>query len=381
MEKVNIKSARPTFSEEEIEAILKDCGQVLRSGRLILGPFAEEFERLFRSYVGTPFAVAVNSCTTALQITLQYFDVRDREVIVPTNTFLATANAVMYAGGQPVFADIDDPWLSLSPESLSQKITSRTRAVILVHIGGMISPHLDEIKRICRSKGLLLIEDAAHAHGAKFADQLAGNLSDAACFSFYPTKVMTTTVGGMITTHDQGLDSFARSMRHHGQTDRTLDVLTRFGNDWLLDEMRAVIGIHQTKQLEAMVTRRNQLAARYCERLRDLELVQCIPVPNHIRHAYYKFLVLLDKRVDRDKLVSRLNEHHGIEAGVLYYPPCHLQPVIKQTFQTKDGDLPVSEEVLQREVCFPMHLQLTEDDVDRVAEALRRELGSFVGRP
>lgn len=373
---MKIKSAHPTFSEKDIQAILQDCEKVLRSGRLILGPFTEEFERLFRSYVGTPFAVAVNSCTTALQITLQYFDVKDGEVIVPTNTFLASANAVLYAGGKPVFADIEDQWLTLSPESLTQKINSRTRAVILVHIGGMISPHLDEIRHICRSKGLVLIEDASHAHGAKFADKFAGNLGDAACFSFYPTKVMTTTVGGMITTHDKGLDSFARSLRHHGQTDRTLDVLTRLGNDWLLDEMRAVIGIHQVRQLEDMVARRNQLAARYRERLQDLELVHCVLVPDHMRHAYYKFLFLLDERVERDKLVYNLNERHGIEAGALYYPPCHLQPIVMETFHTKEGDLPISESVLKREVCFPMHMQLTEDDVDYVVEALREELPS-----
>ena len=378
---MQIKSAHPTFSEKDIEAILQDCGKVLRSGRLILGPFTEEFEQLFRAYVGTSFAIAVNSCTTALQITLQYFDIKGREVIVPTNTFLASANAVLYAGGTPVFADIEDQWLSLSPESLSRKITSRTKAVILVHIGGMISPHLDEIRHICRSKGLLLIEDASHAHGARFADKLAGNLGDAACFSFYPTKVMTTMVGGIITTHDQGLDSFARSLRHHGQTDRTLDVLTRLGNDWLLDEIRSVIGIHQVRQLEDMVARRNQLAARYRERLRDLELAHCILVPDHMRHAYYKFLFLLDKRVERDKLVYNLNERHGIEAGVLYYPPCHLQPIVKETFRTKEGDLPVAEAVLKREVCLPMHMQLTEDDVDHVIEALREELPSSLLKP
>lgn len=373
---MTIKSAHPTFSEKDIEAILQDCGKVLRTGRLILGPFTEEFERLFRSYVGTPFAIAVNSCTTALQITLQYFDVKGSEVIIPTNTFLASANAVLYAGGKPVFADIEDQWLSLSPESLTRKITSRTKAVILVHIGGMISPHLDEIQHICRSKGLVLIEDASHAHGAKFAGKFAGNLGDAACFSFYPTKILTTTVGGMITTHDHGLDSFARSLRHHGQTDRTLDILTRFGNDWLMDEMRAVVGIYQVLQLEDAVLHRNKLATRYHEKLKDVELVHCIPVPDHIRHAYYKFLLLLDKRVDRDKLVYNLNERHRIETGVLYYPPCHLQPIVVETFHTKEGDLPISEAVLKREVCFPMHLQLTEEDVDRIAEALREELSS-----
>lgn len=377
---MKIKSAHPTFTEESMQLIASDVVDILRSGRLILGKYTERFEAAFKDYVGTRYAVAVNSGTTALQITLQYLGVKGSEVIVPTNTFLATANAVIYAGGIPVFADIEEQALGLCPQSLRRKIGPDTKGVILVHLAGFISPHLEAIQEICRDHNLFLIEDAAHAHGARFKSMQAGALSFAGCFSFYPTKVMTTTLGGMITTNDPNLDAYARSLRHHGQTDRSLDVLTRLGNDWLLDEVRSAIGFHQVQSLEASVVRRNELAGRYAERLKRIEGVHLFVVPDHIRHAYYKYLVYLDESIPRDKLVERLNEKHDMEVGVLYYPPCHLQPIVQEMFKTKPGDLPVSEVILRREICLPMHLSMTEQDVDRIVDALECELAELRGK-
>jgi len=371
---MKIKGAHPTFSEEDIESITRDIADILRSGRLILGEKTERFEQAFGEYVGTRHAIAVNSATTALQITMQYLDVKDKEVIVPTNTFLATANAVLYAGGRPVFADIEPRALGLCPESLVEKIGPRTKGVILVHLAGYISPQLEIIQKICGERNLFLIEDAAHAHGALFKGSKAGSLSFAGCFSFYPTKVMTTALGGMITTNDSGLDRYARSLRHHGQTDKTLDVLTRFGNDWLLDEVRSAIGYHQLRGIEGAILRRNELARRYSEQLKDIDGIHVFDVPAHIRHAYYKFLISVDPKIPHDRLARRLNEHHDIEVGTLYYPPCHLQPVVRETFGTKMGDCPVSESILPHELCLPMHLSLMEKDIDRVAGALAVEM-------
>ncbi|OGH61776.1 MAG: hypothetical protein A3G34_14270 [Candidatus Lindowbacteria bacterium RIFCSPLOWO2_12_FULL_62_27] len=371
---MRIKGAHPAFSEGEIASITGEIAEVLRSGRLILGSRTERFEAAFAEYVGTRHAIAVNSATTALQITLQYLDVRDREVVLPTNTFLATANAVLYAGGRPVFGDIEPQSLALCPDSLIRNITPRTKGVILVHLAGFISPHLEDIQQICRDRRLFLIEDASHAHGALYKGSKAGSLSFAGCFSFYPTKVMTAALGGMITTNDAALDRYARSLRHHGQTDRTLDVLTRFGNDWLLDEVRSVIGYHQLRGLENAVLRRNALARRYTERLKDVKGIQVFEVAPHIRHAYYKFPVSVDPPISRDHLMRRLNEEHDVETGVLYDPPCHLQPIVMETFGTKPGDCPVSESILRRELCLPMHVSLTEEDVDRVVGILSAEI-------
>jgi perosamine synthetase len=348
----------------------------LRSGRLILGPYTQELEETFRDYCGVRYAVAVSSCTAALEIALRYFDVKEKEVIVPTNTFIASSNAVIYSGGIPVLADIKADTLCLDPDDFLKKITSRTKGVIVVHIAGLPCPEIDEIREICKAKGLFLIEDAAHAAGATINNQKTGSLGDAGCFSFYPTKVMTTCTGGMITTCDEGLADYAISLRHHG-VGQDLNDIINLGNDWLMDEISALLGTYQLRALEANVRRRNEIAQSYADALTNLEEVGLFKVPAHIRHSYYKFPVHLSSTMDKQELVENMENKCGISLGSMYDPPCHLHPVYQRLFGFHSGMFPTAEATLKRVFCLPMFQQMTGEEIEYVSQSLKSILSSY----
>lgn len=366
-----VHAACPTFSEPSIDAILSEIKSTLKSHILTNGPQVKQFEDEFADYVGVRHAIAVNSGTAALEILLRLFGVEGKDVIVPTNTFVATPTSVILSGGKVVFADIKADTLCLDPADLERKITSQTKGVIVVHLAGLICPEIDEIKKICHDHNLFLLEDAAHAHGAKMDDQLAGSLCDGAAFSFYPTKIMTTGQGGMVTTNDSTMASKAYSMRDHGLTpDR---IMTMLGDNWCMSEVTAVLGRYQLAELDEAVNRRNEIAKYYDSLLSGVASVSLFRTPSNIRHSYYKYPVLL-KAVDRNELMAVLKKEYGIETGGLYYPPCHLHPWFKENLGTTEGDLPVSETVLKQVLCLPMHLCVTKETAQYVANSLKASL-------
>lgn len=371
-----IPAARPFFDESSIESILKDAKEILTSGLLAesspgaKSPNVKKFEEMFAEYVGTKEAIAVSCGTAAVEIPLRHFNIKGKEVIVPTNTFIASANAVLYAGGKPVLADIKRETLCIDPDDAQSRITSKTRGIMVVHIAGLVCPEIHKLREICQDHGLFLIEDAAHAHGATIDGKKAGSLGDVGSFSFFPTKVMTTCEGGMITTDDQDLTRIARRMRNHGRHEKTGLVVT-LGYNWLMDEIGAVIGIHQLEQLEKFVEKRNDIAKKYDKGLQEIEGAEPIFTPSNIRNSYYKYPVYLDERIDPSRLTSFLKSEHHISVGNIYYPPCHLMPLYKKMFGYKGGELPVSEQVLKRVITLPMHVQITDSEINHVLEGLR----------
>jgi len=374
-EKNEIPSARPFFDESSIESILNDVEEILRSGILAesspgsRSPKVKKFEEMFAEYVGTKEAIAVSCGTAAVEIPLRCFDIKGGEVIVPTNTFIASANAVLYAGGKPVLSDIKRETLCIDPDDAQSRITSKTRGIMVVHIAGLICPEILELREICQDHGLFLIEDAAHAHGATIDGKKAGSLGYVGSFSFFPTKVMTTCEGGMITTDDHDLARMARRMRNHGRHEKTGLVVT-LGYNWLMDEIGAVLGIHQLEQLETFVEKRNNIAKKYNKGLQEIEGVEPVFTPSNIRNSYYKYPVHLDERVDPSKLTQFLKSEYHVNVGNIYYPPCHLMPLYKEMFGYKGGELPVSEHVLKRVIALPMHAQITDAEINRVLKGL-----------
>jgi dTDP-4-amino-4,6-dideoxygalactose transaminase len=373
--RIRIPANKPFFTESDREIISSEINKILESGHLTNGPWVKGLEEAFAEYTGTKFAIATNSGTSALEILLRYFDVSDREVIVPTNTFLSSGNAVIFAGGKPVLADISAETLSIDLNEIQRKITPKTKGVIAVHLAGLISPQIYEIRKFCIKKGLFLIEDAAHAPGASFNSYKAGNLSDGAAFSFYPTKPMTTGEGGMITTNDPECDNFARSLRSHGisigeESIYNKNLLVRLGYNWRMSELQAVVGYFQLKNLDKAISCRNHIANLYLKELKDIPGITLFEVPANVRHSYYKFPVLFDKKFLREKIVSQFRNDFGVQVGSIYWPPCHLQPFYKERFGYKKGDFPVAEDVLYRTVALPIFPDMTEQDVLLVRAAI-----------
>jgi dTDP-4-amino-4,6-dideoxygalactose transaminase len=314
----------------------------------------------------------VNSGTSALEIALRYYKLKGREVIVPTNTFVATPNSVIFAGGKPVFADIREDTLCIDPEDVEEKISSRTAGIIVVHIAGLVCPQIRGLRELCGDHDLFLLEDAAHAHGATIDGEKAGSLGDTGCFSFYPTKVMTTGEGGMITTDNRELAEAALCMRTHGQDAKRNMVM--LGHNWRMGEIAAIMGRRQLSNLEAFVRKRNEIAKHYERLLVDIKKIALFRTPANIRHSYYKYPLKVKESIDVEELALSLKNKYGIETGNIYYPPCHLHPFYRENFGTKEGDLPISESVLKRVICLPMHAGLGKEDAEYVSNALHLSL-------
>ena len=365
-----IAAALSYFPPEDLPEILGSIEKILRSGRLILGEYTHRFEQSFRGHVGVEHAIAVNSCTTALQIALRFFGASGREVVTSANNFPGVITAMLSEGAQPVLADMDPESFCLDVDDAIERVTPDTAGMIVVHIAGLICPEMDRLRTFCKEKGLFLIEDVAHAHGAEINGRKAGSLADAGCFSFYPTKIVTTGTGGMITTDNPDLADFARSLRHHGQgSDRALFI--RRGNDWCMGEIQAVLGLHQLRRLDENVNHRNALVDRYVAGLEGENWLTIPGYPGHIKHAFYKFPVLLGEGLDPMKFRSTMEKEFLIENGTIYNPPCHLQPVFQDLLGLGAGSYPQAETTLARQFCPPIHSSLTNGEVDRVIEAMK----------
>ena len=367
---MKITNAKPFFPNEDIDSILNDIKDSLRTGVLTFGPNVEKLEREFADYVGVKHAIAVNSGTSALEIALRYFELNGGEVIVPTNSFVASANAVIFAGGKPVLVDIKKETLCIDPNEIRKKISSNTKGVMVVHLAGLIPPEMKEIQEICKENNLFLIEDAAHAPGASIDNKKAGNLGDVGCFSFFPTKPMTTGEGGIITTNDVKLAEFSKIVRHHGKEG---SLHTKIGYNWRMSEINAILGIYQLRRLDEFLVKRNHVANRYAQELNDLKNLTLISVPSNIRHSFWKYPILLNS-IKASHLEKIFREKYEIALGTVYFPPIHLQPFYKEKFGFSSGMLPVSEDVLSRETCLPIFADISEEMIDNVIKCIRMEL-------
>jgi len=368
-----IAGARPLFPEEDIPGILSEIGEVLRSGRLILGPRTRALETESARRIGTAHAIAVSSCSAALEITMRYYGVEGREVLVPTNTFVATAHAALNAGARVRFVDIDPRDFCLDVDQAIAQLGSQTAAVVVVHIAGFIPHGYQRLRDACTARKIPIVEDCAHAHGATLGGKVAGALGDAGCFSFYPTKILTSGVGGLITTNDTGLADHARSLRHHGQGS-SLEEISNFGSDWLMDEVRAVLALAQTRRLDDFLARRRATAMEYDRLLAGERRLVRAQAADGCAPAFYKYPVLLPEGIDREGISKRLLEEDKIETGAVYNPPTHRMPVFQGHPRILPGALPKADEYMPRQICLPMHAAVSAADAARSVRALLRLL-------
>ena len=373
----------PASDQAEIAAAVTG---ILASGALTLGPHTHEFEAAFAAaHTGPrgpspdgPHAVAVASGTAALTIALLALGVRGREVVVPANTFYATAAAVLQAGARPVFADVDAGTFALNAATTAAALTPRTAAVVAVHIGGLIPPQIDELRVLCDERGIALVEDAAHAHGATFDGRFAGSFGAAAAFSFYPTKVVTSGEGGMVLTFADELAQEARIYRDQGKGAFSANHHVRLGSAWRMSELHAATGLVHLRRMEEFIARRRAVAARYDKALADLDGLQPLAEPPGCRSNIYKYIALLPDGLDRARFKSELAQRFQVYlSGEVYDLPLHRQPVLAEY---AGPPLPVAEELAARHICLPVHSDMTDSEVDEVLTAVAAVHSAFTGR-
>ena len=380
--KITIPLLRLEYTEEEIKFIQNGVKDILESGYLTMGSKVKEFEQEFSNYIDTKHAVAVNSGTSALEIPLRALGVANKTVIIPTITFMATPLAAIHAGAKVIFVDVMPENLSIDPDDLRRKITNDTAGIILVHIGGIISPYFHEIEKICEENSLFLIEDAAHAHGSSIKGKKAGTLGICGSFSFYPTKVLNTAEGGMITTDDKTIFEKSLIFREHGKKDHNFNIHTELGYNWRFSELHALLGLQQIKIVNDIISKRQKIARFYDSQLNQTSGITLIEIPKYIECSYYKYIVYLDKRYDRHVFKNQLKKEFNISLpGEVYAEGCNNQPVFKKypelVLNKTDEHFPGAKFVSDRQICLPLYPSLTDDELMYVVDSLKSVLASL----
>jgi len=364
---MRVPPARVTFPAEDRAEILARIDEALTSGVLTLGPNGRELEAAFATRHQTEHAIAVSSGTSALEIILRALGVEGREVLVPANTFFATAAAAVHAGARIRFVDCNPATMAFDLDDVAEQIGPDTASVIAVHIGGLISPDMPGLAQLCAERGVHLVEDAAHAHGSALDGRSAGTFGIAGAFSFYPTKVVAGGEGGMIVTNDESLDTEARTYRDQGKGSFVANYHTRLGANWRMSEPHAVIVASQLRRLDEFIADRQSIAKRYDAALDQLGLTP-LNIPAGAHCNYYKYVAFLPDGADRAAIKSTLRSQYDIGlSGEVYDTPLHEQPVFAQF---ADRPLPGAELICARHVCLPLFPSLDDRDADYVIESL-----------
>jgi perosamine synthetase len=341
----------------------------LRSGVLGLGPSAERFERLAADVAGVSHGIAVSSGTAGLHLIVRALGIGEGdEVLVPSFTFAASANALLFEGATPVFLDIEPETYNLDPAGIELKVTELTRAVMVVDVFGHPA-EWDAIEDAAGRHRLKIIDDSCEAIGATYRGRSVGSFGSAGCFAFYPNKQMTTGEGGMVVTNNDALATACRSMRNQGRGEMG-SWLTheRLGYNYRMDEMSAALGVSQIPRLPEFLRKRAAVATRYSEMLASYDWVRLPVVRPHVEMSWFVYVVTLAEGADRDAVMSHMRSQ-GIPTRA-YFSPLHLQPYVRERLGDLRGTLPVTESVAPRTLALPFHNNLSEEDAERVVQAL-----------
>lgn len=360
---------KPSFGEEELEALRGP----FKTGWIGLGPKTREFEERFAEYIGTRFAVALNSGTAALHLALKVLEIKDMEVITTPMTFISTNHAILYNNGIPVFADIEPDTLNIDPMQVKKQVTSKTKAIVVVHYGGHAC-EMDPILEIAKERGIHVVEDAAHGCGGEYKGRKLGSLGDLACFSFHAVKNMSTGEGGMITTDDPKLYGRLLKLRWMGISKDTWSReekderyswyynVEEVGFKYHMNDIPAAIGLVQLKKLDRMNQRRKEITQEYNEGLKSLKWLETPVVRSYAKPSYHNYVIKVDKR---DQLNVYLQEK-GISTGVHYIPTNHYE-----MYHPFRGETPVSDSVWKKLLTLPLFPDLKDEEVNSISQEIR----------
>lgn len=373
-----IHFAQPLFGPEEKEEVSK----ALDSGWVTLGPRVKQFEENFAKYVGTKYAVAVNSCTAAIHLSLMAAGIKPGdEVITTAFTFIATINPIIHMGATPILADIDEKTMNIDPDDVERKITRKTKAIIIMDYGG--NPvNYTRFKQIAKRKRLVLIDDAACGLGATYKGRKTGSIADMTCFSFHPIKSISTGDGGMLTTNNKEYATLASQLRLHGMSRDAWKRYTATGS-WMYDvigpgykynmtDIQAALGIHQLAKLEKFIKIREKYCAVYDQEFAKIPEITIPFTPKTSRNPRNIYTLRFDfkkLKITRDELVEELKKRQiGIS---VYYIPVYVFPYYKRRFKLKASDYPNTDRVFKSMLSLPMSPKMTPEDVQYVVDTVR----------
>lgn len=375
----------PSIGKEEEREVI----ETLRSGWLTRGPRTERLEEMFKDYLGCKHALCVSSCTAALHLSLAVSNIgRGDEIITSPITWPATANVIVHTGAKPVFVDVDTGTMNIDVNKIEQKITSKTKAIIPVHMAGQPCD-MDKIRRLAKKHGLIVIEDAAHAIGAGYKGKKIGTISDFTCFSFYPIKNMTTIEGGLVVTNNAGWDEKLRIYSLHGITK---DAWKRYdkshsgahsdciypGFKYNMSDVQAALGLHQLQKLDRFILERKAITQQYDEAFRDIKEIRLTKYLSNIKHAHHLYVIILDidrLNISRDGFVAAL-KGENIGTG-LHFRSLHIQPYYRDTYKLKISSYPNAAYLSDRILSLPMYPRMTQYDIDTVIKAVKKLLDYY----
>lgn len=360
MSNIKVPIAKPIIGNEEIENVV----EVLKSGMIAQGSKVAEFEEKFAEWVGTDYAIATNSGTAALHVALLSSGIKENDEVITTPfTFIATGNSIVYTGATPIFADIDLDTYTINPDTIEDLITDKTKAIMPVQLYGQ-SADMDKIMEIAKKHGLFVIEDAAQAHGAMYNNENVGNMGDIACFSFYPTKNMTTSEGGMITTNNKELAEKAKLFRAHGS--KIKYVHDEIGYNFRSNDIAAAIGLAQLEKIDEFNEKRIANADYLNQSLKDIDGIITPKVLENRKHVYHQYTIRVTKG-DRDEWIDELTKK-GIGTGIHYPIPLYKQPIYEKLGFS--GHSPNAEIAADTVISLPVHPSLSKEDLDLIIKAI-----------
>lgn len=367
---------KPWITDSDKKLVIK----TLDSRWLTGGPTLEKFEKKFNEFLGTRYSIGVGSATQGLHLSMRSLGISNNdEVIVPTFTFAATANSVIYCGAKPVFADVDNDSFNITPNEIEKKITKKTKAIVVVHFGGQ-SCDMDKITKIASKHSLAIVEDCAHALGSTYDDKKCGSLGTIGCFSFYPTKIITTGEGGMVTTNDKKLNAKIRLLRSQGlsvqapqrekMTKWQYDVVD-LGYNYRLDEIRSSLGLSQLQRIKKINSMRIKIAKKYTELLDKIPGITTPKIKSKRNHIFHLYTIKIEDNyhMSRDKLFEKLSSK-GIGTSIQYFP-LHGLSYYSKKYKIKKSNFPISNSLKNKVLSLPIFPQMTEKQIRFVVSQLK----------